>query len=105
MTNPEAELTDEARTSLEWMLQEVMERFGVIVHERVLVRIESALSMIAQNPNIGHRRSDITSDTSVRFWSVGPTVIAYTNEGQRVLVLFIQRAELDWMAKFGVSSE
>lgn len=61
------------------------------VHE-----LESAFQRLAEHPGMGHRRGDLTDDEDVLFWTVGPTVIAYRSHGSGVLVLFLERGELDW---------
>lgn len=52
--------------------------------------------MLALQPQLGHRRDDLCRDDRIRFWTVGPTLIAYRQAKGGVEVLFIERAELDW---------
>jgi hypothetical protein len=39
--------------------------------------IERAFELLAALPDPGHRREDLTQDDEIRFWTVGPTLIAY----------------------------
>jgi plasmid stabilization system protein ParE len=63
---------------------------------RLTPRAQQGLERLAANPGIGHRREDLTLNKSVRFWSVGPTLIAYRSEHSPIEVLFIERGEVDW---------
>lgn len=89
-------LTPSARQGLERIVQEVEQRFGTVVAERVLDQAERALHRLASNPRIGHRREDLTHDEHVRFWNVGPTLIAYRRGSTGIEILLIERGELDW---------
>jgi plasmid stabilization system protein ParE len=74
----------------------VESRFGVDVAERVLEDIESACERLAANPGVGHRRDDLTRDDRIRFWPVGPTLIAYRAEPELLEVLSVERGDRDW---------
>ncbi len=49
---------------------------------------------------LGHIRDDITSDESIRFWPVGPSLLAYQLTVDGIAVLFIERADRDWKEFF-----
>jgi antitoxin ParD1/3/4/toxin ParE1/3/4 len=70
--------------------------FGSVAAERVIDELERAFEQIAANPDIGHHREDLTADEDVRFWSAGPTLIAYRARPMGLEVLFVERGELDW---------
>ena len=91
-------LTPRAAEGLRRIAYHVAEHFTAEVAERVLDELERALERLAANPGIGHRREDLTSDPEVRFWPVGPTLVAYRERRQRIEVLFVERGELDWEA-------
>ena len=76
----------------------VDEHFGSEIAERVVDDIEHAFEQLARRPGIGHRREDVTSEDEVRFWAVGPTLIAYRLRPEWLEVLFVERGELDWEA-------
>ena len=59
------------------MAKHVKERFGPEVAARVADDIERAFELLAALPDPGHRREDLTQDDEIRFWTVGPTLIAY----------------------------
>ena len=64
---------------------------------RVFDQLVTAFEVISESPGIGHRREDLTPDDRVRFWSVGPSLIAYrVGPGGGVEILFIERGERDW---------
>ena len=90
-------LTPVARDGLRRVLAHVDQRFGVLVAERVLDRLVSAFERIGQTPGIGHRRPDLTANDQVRFWPVGPSLLAYrVRPGCPVEILFVERGERDW---------
>ena len=76
----------------------VDEHFGSAVAERVVEELERAFEQLAAHPDIGHRREELTSDDLVRFWSVGPTLIAYRLKLGALEVLFVERGALNWEA-------
>jgi len=90
-------LTPCARNGLRRVLEYVDLRFGVLVAERVLEQLVSAFECIAETPGIGHRREDLTLDDRIRFWPVGPSLIAYRiRAAEPVEILFVERGERDW---------
>ena len=93
-------LTPRAREGLRDILECVHASFGDAVAERVLDQLEEAFVMLAESPGAGHRREDITSDDRIRFWSVGPTLIAYRpTQDSNVEILIVERGERDWEAR------
>lgn len=89
-------LTPQARAGLRDILEYVEGRFGGRVAERVLDKLEAAFEQLAESPDIGHVREDITNNEHVRFWPVQPSLIAYRSIGGVVEVLFVERCERDW---------
>ncbi|HVS19620.1 MAG TPA: type II toxin-antitoxin system RelE/ParE family toxin [Planctomycetota bacterium] len=79
------------------ILDSVESSHGSVVAERVLSRLASAFQILAERPQIGHRRQDLTADPDVRFWSVSPTLIAYRRaDAGGIEVLAVERGEWDW---------
>jgi plasmid stabilization system protein ParE len=72
------------------------DRFGSAVAERVVDELERAFAQLAEQAAIGHRREDLTAHAHVRFWSVGPTLVAYRRKPEWIEVLFVERADIDW---------
>jgi plasmid stabilization system protein ParE len=66
--------------------------------------LQHALELLAAQPGSGHFRSDLTSDRTIRFWSVGPTLIAYRVRPGRIEILLIERGDRDWRRLLGRSS-
>ena len=64
--------------------------------DRVVDDLERAFQHLAEHPEMGHRREELTHDEHVLFWAVGPTVIAYRPHRSGVVVLFLERGERDW---------
>jgi plasmid stabilization system protein ParE len=94
-------LTPRAREGLLDILEYAERRFGTTVAEDVLDRLAAAFAFVAENPGAGHRRADLTRDEAVRFWSVGPALIAYRMPGpERAEILFVERADRDWERAF-----
>lgn len=93
-------LTPRARAGLRETLEYVEREFGPLVTDDVIDRISAALELVAETPSIGHVREDITRNKRVRFWSVGPTLIAYRAADEMVQVLFIERGDQNWERLF-----
>lgn len=89
-------LTPRARDGIARIAAYVERNFGVHVADRVLVDFTTAFDQLAANAGIGHRREDLTDDDRVRFWSVGPTLIAYRDASDWIEVLFVEPAARDW---------
>jgi len=67
---------------------------------RVLDQLESALSLLSQNPELGRSREDLCQDKEILFWPVGPSMIAYRVEEKRLEILFLERASRNWASFF-----
>ncbi len=78
------------------MVLHVARRFGSDVADSVVDQLSEALERIASNPQIGHSREELTTDPTIRFWSVGPTLLAYRTRQERVEVLIVERGEMNW---------
>lgn len=89
-------LTRKAQSGLLKILDYVGNRFDVETSIKVLDRIEGALHLLCDNPSLGHDRPDITQRRDVKFWSVGPTLIAYRVTPEHLEVLVIERSSRDW---------
>ena len=90
-------LTPKARDGLHDTLEYVASQFGASVADQVLDRLVGAFELLAGNPRAGHRRDDLTHDDRIRFWSVGPTLIAYrAASSDAIEILIVERGERDW---------
>jgi plasmid stabilization system protein ParE len=89
-------LTPRAAEGFRGIADYVDEHFGAAVAARVVDELEHAFEQLAANPGIGHRREDLTANEAVRFWNVGPTLIAYRDRPQWLEILFVERGGIDW---------
>ena len=89
-------LTPIARKGLRDTYQHVKRAFGIDVAENVVHKLVEAFRSLAAVPGMGHPRVDLTLDTGVRFWSVGPTLIAYRQDCQGIEILLVERSNRDW---------
>ena len=89
-------LTERARSGLSSIVEYVVERFDSDVAVATVGKIEAACRRLAETPGIGHVREDLTSDKSIRFWPVGPSLLAYQATDDGIVVLFIERGDKDW---------
>ena len=94
-------LTPQARTGLGNILDYVERTFGVGIAEEVLARLDAAFEILARRPKLGRVRPDLTDDERIRFWSVGPSLIAYRRVGDTVEILMVERGERDWERLLG----
>jgi len=62
---------------------------GPEVVEQVLVELRAAFRLLAERPGIGHVRTDLTSDRSVRFWVVHPHLIAFVPRKRTIEVVTV----------------
>jgi plasmid stabilization system protein ParE len=92
-------LTPKAREGFLRIVRYVHDCFGRDAADRVIDDLEASFDRIANYPSIGHRRSDLTSDDRVRFWSIGPTLIAYLAGSDAVVILMVESADLDWSGR------
>lgn len=61
---------------------------------RVLNRVRQAMLRLAQNPQIGHHRKDLT-DKPVRFWPVYSYLIVYRPESRPLQVVRVLHGARD----------
>jgi plasmid stabilization system protein ParE len=92
-------LTPRARDGLVGILDHVEERFGPRTANQVLERLLHAFETLARHPGLGRPRADITSNASVRFHAVGPSLVAYRWQRSNGLeILLVERGSRDWPA-------
>lgn len=77
------------------MLQ-AQERFGLEIADRVRAELNTSFALLAAMPKAGHRRDDLTRDRSLRFWSVGPTLIAYRARAFGIEIVLVERGSRNW---------
>ena len=89
-------LTPKAKHGLQGIVLAIEQKFGARVADRVLARIVGAFERLAEYPESGHHREDLTDSSAIRFWSVGPTLLAYRVGAEGIEVLLVARGEVDW---------
>lgn len=89
-------LTPKAESGFWGIILYAEKEFGVFVAEQVAEKIESAFVFLARNQHLGHRREDLTDDRNLRFWSVGPTLIAFYPDTEPLQIIAVSRASRDW---------
>lgn len=62
----------------------------------MLERLVRTFELLAEQPGLGHARPDLTSDSRVRFWAVGPNLIAYRSMQESLEILIVERGARDW---------
>jgi plasmid stabilization system protein ParE len=62
---------------------------------RVREAIRDSCRRLAQHPNIGHRRNDLTSRKDVRFWPVYSYLIIYRRSSKPLEILRVLHGKRD----------
>ncbi len=89
-------LSAEARRGLQSIIDYVEREFGSMVADEVLAHFEVAFDRLVRRPMLGRSRTDLSKDRSLRFWCVGPSLIAYRRSPNGIEIAAIARAEQDW---------
>lgn len=89
-------LTPRARADLEAIWEYIADD-NLEAADRVLDGLQSACSMLGQNPAIGHLREDLTSKP-VRFWSSNPYLLVYRPGTRPVEIVAIIHSARDLAA-------
>lgn len=63
-------LTEDAQRDLADIGESIAEASGLVAAEQVVSELRRAFRLLADSPDVGHGREDITDDPKVRFWSV-----------------------------------
>lgn len=87
-------LTSSAARDLAEIVAYVVERDPAAAL-RIHARLREAMRKLASNPGMGHRRRDLTTDTSVRVWPVYSWLVVSEHEARPIRVVRILRGERD----------
>lgn len=87
-----------ARRGLRDVYRYVRRSFGIDTAESAIERLLETFRPLAATPGMGHFRPDLTSDSTIRFWSVGPTLIAYRYRNSCIEILLVERSRRNWVA-------
>jgi plasmid stabilization system protein ParE len=87
-------LADAARNDQFEIWDYLVEHAGLEVADRVITEFHETMCKLAENPLIGHRRDDLTSQ-SVRFWLVHSYYVIYEPGTEPLAVARILHAARD----------
>jgi len=92
-------LSPEAQSDLDDIRRYLTRTGGPHLARYVLGDIRLALRMIAENPGVGHFRTDLT-DEPVKFWPVFSYLIVYVPSSSPIAVARIVHGAQDLLSKF-----
>jgi toxin ParE1/3/4 len=70
-------LTLEAKANLAAIAEYVERESTQAAAERVVLELQRAFRLLAEQPGVGHARDDLTPDARVRFWVVFSYLVAF----------------------------
>ena len=82
-------LTLRARFDLAAIVEHVSSQSGDRPAESVVLELRKCFQFLAENPGVGHERSDLTEDPAVRFWTSFPYLVAFVAEEQPLAIVGI----------------
>ncbi len=91
-----------ARGDLRQIADDLLVEAGPITATRVVLALHSAFHRLARFPRSGHRRPDLSTDPSVRFWPVHSWLVAYASDARSVTILAILHGATDPDALFNL---
>ncbi len=93
-------LTSDAEHDLDAIKTYLLDQGGTVLARYVFTRIRSALKLLQDKPEAGHRRADLT-DAPVKFWSVFSYMIIYDPATTPVTIIRILHSSRDIGGCFG----
>ena len=88
-------LTAQAKQDLADIADVIAEQSGLAPAERVVRELQQNFQLLAQQPDVGHGRDDITDDRAVRFWSVYSYLIVFSPAARPLAVVRILHGSRD----------
>lgn len=67
----------------------------LVLAERILEDLESAMRLLAERPGMGHARGDLHDDPDLRFWPVHRYLIVYRSRSGPLEIVRIVHASRD----------
>ena len=86
---PRYVLTQEARKNLAAIAEHVRTESSERAAEKVVLDLQRAFRLLAENPGIGHVREDLTSNTAVRVWAVLSYLVVFKPDETPLAVIAI----------------
>ena len=88
-------LTAQAKQDLAEIAEYVAESSGLAPAEQVVRELQRGFQFLADQPDAGHGREELTEDPGVRFWSVFSYLIAYVPAAKPLAVVGILHGARD----------
>jgi plasmid stabilization system protein ParE len=80
-----------ARVDMEEIEVYYAEKGGVAVAERMMGIFADTFRFLARTPGAGHRRSDLTDDPAMRFWTVRDYLVIYVAAARPIEIVAVMR--------------
>jgi plasmid stabilization system protein ParE len=87
-------LTSDAERDLDTIKDYLLQQGGVRLVRHVVARIHRALNFLAEQPEAGHRREDLTA-APVKFWTVFSYMIIYDPAARPVTIVRVLHGSRD----------
>lgn len=88
-------LTPEAQQDLAEIADFIADTSGPAPAEQVVRELGRGFQLLAEQPDIGHGREDITDDPEIRFWSVYSYLIVFVPAAKPLAVVSILHGARD----------
>ncbi len=88
------DLTEEATADLEEAISYIAAD-SVRAAIKIADQLESTLHFLADWPETGHRRQDLTENDELRFWTAGRYLIAYFPNTRPILIIAVFHGSRD----------
>ena len=82
-------LTPQAQQDLTDIAEFIAKESGLAAAERVVRELERNFQLLAEQPEVGHGREDITADPAVRFWAVYSYLVAFVSSDRPLAVVSV----------------
>lgn len=88
-------LTAQAKQDLAEIADYIAEASGLAPAEQVVRELQRSFQFLAEQPDVGHGREDITDDPEVRFWSVYSYLLVFVPAAKPLAVVSILHGARD----------
>lgn len=88
-------LTEQAKQDLAEIADSIAEARGLAPAEQVVRELQRGFRLLAEQPDVGHLREDITDDPGVRFWSVYSYMIVFVPTAKPLTVVSLLHGARD----------
>lgn len=88
-------LTAQAQRDLAEIGDSIAARSGLAPAEQVVGELQRGFQLLAEQPDVGHAREDISDDPALRFWSVYSYLIVFVPAARPLAVVSILHGARD----------